>query len=78
LRLGRLYITARELPGGRSQYAGDEISFLTTLYYGNLERERIRAARKEQMERREWKQIDRLEALPEWLTKRSEEKDDFE
>lgn len=60
------------------QYLGDEIAFLTALYYGNLERERIKSVRKDLMERGQWRQIDELEKLPAWLTERSEEKEDFE
>ncbi len=60
------------------QYGRDEISFLTALYHGNLEHKRLKAVRKDLIERGEWSQIERLEVLPEWLTKRSEEKEDFE
>lgn len=60
------------------QYIGDEISFLTALYYGKREREGIKSLRKDLIERDEWKQIDMLDALPEWLTKRSETKEDFD
>ena len=57
---------------------GDEVTFLTALYHGNCEIERIKEHRNHLIQRGEWWEFERSQALPEWLTKRSEPKYDID